>query len=178
MPPRVWNQRFEHPPDDAVYVGRPTMWGNPFRISREVSRQRAVEMYREYIAGHPEVQKRIREELAGKDLICWCAPLACHADVLLEIANNEPRPTWEEMERRLQYAERAILGAYVPLRWPGFREKRVEWDTALRALSEYILRFRPDCFEQDGIYRAYEELRSAGVMRTPGEEESDDERAG
>jgi hypothetical protein len=29
-------------------------------------------------------------ELRGKDLICWCAPEACHADVLLELANPAP----------------------------------------------------------------------------------------
>jgi len=28
-------------------------------------------------------------ELRGKDLICWCAPLPCHADILLELANQE-----------------------------------------------------------------------------------------
>ena len=27
------------------------------------------------------------EELRGKDLVCWCAPLPCHADVLLRLAN-------------------------------------------------------------------------------------------
>jgi hypothetical protein len=31
----------------------------------------------------------VRRELAGRDLCCWCAPeLACHADVLLEVANR------------------------------------------------------------------------------------------
>jgi len=28
-------------------------------------------------------------ELRGKDLVCWCSPLPCHADVLLELANAE-----------------------------------------------------------------------------------------
>jgi hypothetical protein len=26
-------------------------------------------------------------ELRGKDLICWCTPESCHADVLAELAN-------------------------------------------------------------------------------------------
>lgn len=35
----------------------------------------------------------VREELAGKDLACWCKPFdPCHADVLLAVANN-PAPT-------------------------------------------------------------------------------------
>ncbi len=27
-------------------------------------------------------------ELKGKDLVCWCSPLPCHADFLLEMANR------------------------------------------------------------------------------------------
>lgn len=27
-------------------------------------------------------------ELRGKDLLCWCYPAPCHADVLLELAND------------------------------------------------------------------------------------------
>jgi hypothetical protein len=27
-------------------------------------------------------------ELRGRDLVCWCAPCACHGDVLIELANR------------------------------------------------------------------------------------------
>jgi hypothetical protein len=37
----------------------------------------------------PDVKRRLREELRGKDLVCWCAPQRCHADVLLKYANEE-----------------------------------------------------------------------------------------
>jgi uncharacterized protein DUF4326 len=30
-----------------------------------------------------------KRELHGVNLVCWCAPLACHADVLLEIVNRK-----------------------------------------------------------------------------------------
>jgi hypothetical protein len=30
-----------------------------------------------------------KRELKGKDLVCYCAPLACHGDVLSRIANEE-----------------------------------------------------------------------------------------
>jgi hypothetical protein len=26
-------------------------------------------------------------KLRGRDLVCWCAPLACHGDVLIRLAN-------------------------------------------------------------------------------------------
>lgn len=81
--PRVWNKREEYPVD-ATYVGRPTKWGNPFVIGQHGTRVEVIAKYRAHVANrHTE----IRRELRGKDLVCWCAPLPCHADVLLEIAN-------------------------------------------------------------------------------------------
>jgi hypothetical protein len=42
------------------------------------------------IAADPPSLERIRSELAGKNLACWCRPdQPCHADVLLELANAE-----------------------------------------------------------------------------------------
>ena len=82
-------------PEGAVYVGRPTQWGNPFRVS-EISRERCIELYRyeiERLNGGivgfnvPWVQSKLR----GKALACWCAlDQPCHADVLLELANADP----------------------------------------------------------------------------------------
>lgn len=48
----------------------------------------AVRLYREYLDAHPELVERARAELAGRDLMCWCAEdMSCHADVLLRVAN-------------------------------------------------------------------------------------------
>jgi len=87
-------------PDGAVYVGRPTKFGNPFNVTAEQSRETAIARYRFYLSrgisnslhGFPPQPVEIRQ-LRGKDLACWC-PLdqPCHADVLLELANEE-RPT-------------------------------------------------------------------------------------
>lgn len=93
---RVYSRRAraaERPPVGAVYVGRPTVFGNPFRVTETFSRGNAVIAYRDWIH-KPEqagLRARIREELRGKDLVCWCAPNACHADVILEIANTDGR---------------------------------------------------------------------------------------
>lgn len=91
--PRVWNQRDKKIPADAVYVGRPTRWGNQYKIGDEsfgapMTRQDVVEHFRASVVS-PEIRAKIREELRGKDLVCWCAPHSCHADVLLEIANED-----------------------------------------------------------------------------------------
>lgn len=97
-------------PEGAVYVGRPTKWGNPFVVGQtkwmlghtdDVVVQfhprdaaEAVAMFRHLMEASPAIVDQIRAELAGRDLACWC-PLEdehgkrvpCHADVLLEIAN-------------------------------------------------------------------------------------------
>ncbi|WP_029931059.1 DUF4326 domain-containing protein [Nocardia otitidiscaviarum] len=104
QPDRIQRQRTKgwRMPDNTVYVGRPTKWGNPFRPGKFrfltgakkgqlMDAQDAVTSYRNRIerVGGPEVIALIREELRGKNLCCWCrTDQPCHADVLLEIANT------------------------------------------------------------------------------------------
>ncbi len=96
---RPW--RADNP--DAVIVARPSKWGNPWAVGSSVFVEHerpggryvrefrvtpslAVEMYRQAFA--PDAPE-IRAAFAGRDLACWC-PLnqPCHADVLLELANQ------------------------------------------------------------------------------------------
>lgn len=72
---------------NAVYVGRPTKWGNPFSIGLHGNRQEVIELFKNYLANRPALIMSL-DELKGKDLICWCAPEPCHADILLELANE------------------------------------------------------------------------------------------
>ena len=117
MKPQVWNRRDPKCPKEAVYVGRPSIWGNPFKIGF-LTREETVALYRtaivsgwdrsliqrlsddqlnvvygQHCAWLIKWWKRRKQipvdalgELRGKDLVCWCAPLPCHADVLLELA--------------------------------------------------------------------------------------------
>lgn len=87
--PRVYS-RLSGPvaPPDAVYIGRPSKWGNPFVIGKHGDRAAVIERYRQWIVLQPALYASIRQELRGKDLVCFCNPLACHGDVLLEIANE------------------------------------------------------------------------------------------
>lgn len=87
--PKVWNKRDPNTPKDAIYVGRPTKWGNPFSLSDNFNdREAVISMFRDYLMeqSHDLYDEAIAE-LRGKDLVCWCAPKACHADILLEVAN-------------------------------------------------------------------------------------------
>lgn len=72
----------------AVYCGRPSVFGNPFHIGRDGARDEVIARYRAWLNDRPDLMARAKIELRGKDLICWCAPLGCHCDVLLEIANQ------------------------------------------------------------------------------------------
>lgn len=77
-------------PEDAVYVGRPTKWGNPYRAEECAGGDRdAVECFRILVESEPETIADIQRELRGKQLACWCSlSKCCHADVLAEIANR------------------------------------------------------------------------------------------
>ena len=85
--PTVFNKR-STVPAGSVYVGRPTVWGNPFTIGPDGTRTEVVIKYDAWIRNQPDLIERIRTELKGKDLVCWCSPAICHADTLLEIANG------------------------------------------------------------------------------------------
>ena len=90
--PKVWNKRDPNCPKDAVYVGRPSKWGNPARMNAtKRNRQEVIRLYRIWLEGKMSIGKLDPIELCGKDLVCWCAPLPCHGDVLLELANREER---------------------------------------------------------------------------------------
>lgn len=52
----------------------------------------AVELYETWVHAHPTLLDRIRRDLAGRDLMCWCAEsLPCHVDTLLALANIPER---------------------------------------------------------------------------------------
>ena len=86
--PRVLNKRNDSILKGAVFVGRPSKWGNPFKIGRDGTREEVIAKYREWMLGNEELLEAL-PELKGKDLYCFCSPLPCHADILLELANKE-----------------------------------------------------------------------------------------
>ena len=91
MPKRIQRKRTKgyKMPAGSVYVGRPTIWGNPCLIVDYGSAEKAVSGYRKYLRARMYFGSLTPKDLRGKDLACWC-PLdqPCHADVLLEIANQ------------------------------------------------------------------------------------------
>lgn len=74
-----------------VYIGRPSLFGNPFPINDTQGRRAVIEKYREYfhkkIEGDPSFKKEVLQ-LRGKRLGCYCSPLRCHGDVIAEYLND------------------------------------------------------------------------------------------
>ena len=67
-------------------------WGNLYKIGEDGTREEVIERFEKVYV--PAILKKIPdwlEPLRGKDLVCWCKPEACHADVLLRLANAEYR---------------------------------------------------------------------------------------
>lgn len=89
MTPRILNKHRSGIPRNAVYIGRGSDWGNPFEIGKDGDRAEVIEKYRNWLRGQNDLLSRIVPELQGKDLVCYCAPKACHGDILLAIANGE-----------------------------------------------------------------------------------------
>lgn len=100
--PKAWVVHCRKAPFD-VYIGRdnPMLglrdvgFSNPFSHKanssaeiRVATRQEAIERYETWVLTQPELLERIRRELKGKILGCWCSPLACHGEVLARIAND------------------------------------------------------------------------------------------
>lgn len=77
-------------PPDVVYIGRGhyTNWGNPFVIGKDGSREEVIQKFEDWLLSQPEKVLKAKTELKGKDLVCFCAPLACHGDVYLRIVNE------------------------------------------------------------------------------------------
>jgi Domain of unknown function (DUF4326) len=92
---------------NTVYVGRPTKWGNPFPY--DIYQDAAIDLYRRWLRLEMSAQEMstltyegnhliglagirravLPHELRGKDLACWCKEgTPCHADILLELANQ------------------------------------------------------------------------------------------
>lgn len=83
---RVWNKR--DPDARGTYIGRPSKFGNTYVIGRDGDRTEVIAKFEKYLRANPALVAAVKRELRDRDVICWCAPLACHGDVLIRIANE------------------------------------------------------------------------------------------
>lgn len=77
--PKVYNKTRLKKSVKAVFIGRGSPYGNPFRVGVHGSRDDVCGMFETLILPTLDV-----EPLRGKNLICYCAPLRCHGDSILK----------------------------------------------------------------------------------------------
>lgn len=83
----IINEHRDPVPENAVYIGRPSKWGNPFIIGVHGNRKQVIEKYKAYILSKPQLLASLHE-LRGKTLVCYCKLKPCHGDVLINLINQ------------------------------------------------------------------------------------------
>ncbi len=71
-----------------VYIGRPSKWGNPFKIGRDGAREEVLQKYQVWLAGQWDLLDSL-DEVRGKVLGCHCKPHGCHGDILALVADHQ-----------------------------------------------------------------------------------------
>lgn len=88
-----------------VLIDRTTIFGNPWTHKERTaadfvvaSRHEAIQNYRKWLIGEdfqnvfPERRQKILDnlhKLRGLTLGCWCSPLPCHGEVLVELVEGK-----------------------------------------------------------------------------------------
>lgn len=76
-----------------IYIGRAnsrwgftrSFWANPYTTRPDGdTREEVIAKYRALVMSSPSAMSRLGE-LRGMRLGCWCKPLPCHGDVLVEL---------------------------------------------------------------------------------------------
>ena len=82
-------------PKGAIFIGRGTKWGNPFKVSEDLDARGSVRRYFSYLDQSIQMGGLNPKELKGKTLVCWCGDwqfgepeIDCHGVLLLKIANQ------------------------------------------------------------------------------------------
>ena len=73
-----------------VYIGRPGPYGNPFILGQHGNRDECGKLYKNWLyePAQAGLREKMKKELPGKVLGCWCAPNLCHGDIIQELLND------------------------------------------------------------------------------------------
>ena len=92
---RVVNKR--HFKGNGIYIGRPSLLGNPFVLGKDGNREEVIAEYKDYLKRAIEENEKVRaefetiKELSTKGdvfIVCWCAPKKCHGDVIKQMIED------------------------------------------------------------------------------------------
>ena len=77
--------------DKQRFPKESSQFANPYKIGKDGPRDEVLNKYKKYITDKLSTDEFLRKELIklkGKNLGCWCKPENCHADILIELLNN------------------------------------------------------------------------------------------
>ena len=75
---KVFNKNLDEIPQNSIYIGRGSPWGNPFIIGKDGNRDEVCDKFEKEVLPTLDV-----ESLRGYNLVCFCKPKRCHGDSIL-----------------------------------------------------------------------------------------------
>lgn len=123
---KVLNKHISGIPQGAVYIGRGSAHGNPWPIGPNATRDEVCDAYEDKLRRDPDHVKRIRAEIADKDVVCFCkkagASVRCHGDTIVGVATMAPEAlsSWQagKFSLRTYDANKEDVASFVA-RMPG-----------------------------------------------------------
>lgn len=85
--PKVLNRKIHGIPAGAFYGGRGSIWGNPFVLGRDGDRREVIAKHEAWLRRQHHILRRLGD-IRGLDGVCFCAPQACHLDLVVRLANG------------------------------------------------------------------------------------------
>lgn len=86
--PTVINRHKQVAPRGAVYIGRGSIWGNPFKLEDYgYNRDKVLQLYSTHLdnlLNDPSTKEKFLELVNCSSLVCYCKPKPCHGDVMLD----------------------------------------------------------------------------------------------
>jgi len=119
----------KYSPDETVFIGRPSKWGNPFVIGRHGTREECIEQFSTFFLTRIEEDLEYRAStlaLKGKVLLCFCRPdNECHGDIIAEwcdssISEEGPVSPIPEVLDGPMFAD------LIQIRYHGFKEEEAK----------------------------------------------------
>ena len=81
-----------------VYIGRPSLYRNPFKIGPDCTREESIARFSSYFyrrITHDLMFRAAIHLLTGKVLGCYCKQLACHGDIIADYLNERQKQAKE-----------------------------------------------------------------------------------
>jgi len=78
-------------PKDAIYIGRGSIYGNPFIMGKDGDRKTVVNKFYHYALWRLSREPNWLDGLKDKDLVCYCHPALCHGDIIIRILKDKAK---------------------------------------------------------------------------------------